>query len=332
MDTRAFIAQGSADWERLETLLAEVARRGLPVLSASELRELGALHRKTSADLAASRTFHADSRIGAYLNDLALRSHNVVYRAPRRSAARRLLDLGRQIPEAVRAHGGAVATSALIFTLGALVGAFGTVLDESVASLVLGSEFVDKVHRGEFWVERIFAVLPSSVASAGILTNNLSVAIALFALGLTGVLTAGMLFMNGVMLGAVIALCAEYGLLHRLIPFLGAHGPIEISAILLAGAGGFVVFEGLLSPGDATRLQGLRSGARAGFRIALAAAPALLIAGPVEGTISPMEAIPPALRIALGASLAATFWLWLLYPRESAKSEVGLPVGASETP
>jgi uncharacterized membrane protein SpoIIM required for sporulation len=331
MDIRQFVADNSGDWERLEALLAEVGRSGLGSLPAAQLRELGALHRKASADLAASRTFHADSRIGSYLNDLALRSHNLVYRAPQRGTVRRFAGLGRVVPETVRAHKGALAASSLIFLLGALVGGFGTVLDENVAVLILGGTFVERIHKGEFWVEKIFNVTPHSIASAGILTNNLSVAIALFALGVTGGLTALLLFTNGAMLGTVLVLCAQYGLLHRVIPFIIPHGLIEISAILLAGAGGLTVFDGWLSPGEGTRLQGLRTGARQGFRIALAAAPALLVAGPVEGLISPIESLPAALRIALGVILAAAFWSWVLIAPPDRSRSPTLPAPRPQT-
>lgn len=314
MDIRDFVSINRPDWERLETLIKAARSRGLAALGPIELRELGALHRKVSADVAASRTFHAESKIVGYLNDLALRSHNVVYRAPRRSIVQRLTDLARAIPDAVRAHRGALAASTAIFAIGLLLGAIGTVLDEGVAVLVLGSAFVERIRSGEYWVERIFDVVPHSVASAGILSNNLSVAISAFALGLTGFCTALVLFFNGVMLGAVLTLCSEYGLLSRFVAFVVPHGIIEISAILLAGAGGFTVFDGWLSPGDGSRSQGLRRGARDGLRVALAAAPALLVAGLVEGLVSPVEALPAWLRIALGLCLGLALWAWLLVP------------------
>lgn len=315
------MALNRQDWERLEVLIGIARRRGLVGLGPAELRELGALHRKVSADVAASRTFHAGSRVVGYLNDLALRSHNVVYRAPRRSLRRRVSDLGRSIPAAVRDHRGALAASTVIFSIGALFGAFGTVLDEGVAILVLGSAFVERIRRGEYWIERVFDVVPHSVASAGILSNNLSVAITVFALGLTGLFTAIVLFYNGVMLGSILVLCAQYGLLSRFVPFVVPHGIVEVSAILLAGAGGLTLFDGWLSPGDASRGQGLRRGAKDGLRIALAAVPALVVAGFVEGVISPVESLPAWLRVALGISLGLALWAWLFAPRLAKASD-----------
>ena len=314
MELRRFVGENRESWETLEQLLARCGQRGVGALSASELRELGLLHRKVSADLAAVRTAHPDSKVVGYLNDVAIRSHNVVYRRLRGRVWHTLLRALSDLPVAARRHGGALAASALMMFGGTLLGAIGTALDDELATLVLGEQFVQDIRDGEYWISNVFDVVPHSLASAGILTNNVSVALTVFALGFTGVLTGWILLQNGVMLGAVLVLCAEYGLLDRFIPFVVTHGAIEISAIVVAGAGGFVIFDGWLHPGDRSRMEGFRLGARDGLRVAGAAVPALLIAAPVEAFISPIETIPAALRIALGIGLAVAYWVWLLVP------------------
>ena len=283
----------------------------LASLSPRDLRDLGLLHRRVSGDLAAARSLGAGAKVVDYLNDLAVRSHNAVYRPPSRSILRILIDLSRAIPAAVRARAGALGASAGIFATGVMMGACATVLDERIATLVLGTAFVEKIREGEYWVVRIFNVVPTSFLSSKILTNNLSVAIGLFAFGVTGLLPALILLNNGMMLGALLALCGQYGLLGRFTAFVVPHGVIEISAILLAGAGGFTVFDGWLAPGTQTRLEGLRVGAREGLLVAAAAAPALVVAAFVEAGISPVEYLSPALRIALGIALGLVLWGWV---------------------
>ncbi len=316
MDLQAFVAANRADWERLETLLTWLRGPGLSSFSPAEVRELGLLYKKVTADLSRARAEHPGSRVVEWLNDIALRAHNAVYRAPRRSAKAILAGLLAAIPLAVRRHAGAVGAAATLFFTGALLGGFGTAVDESVAEGIMGDQFVHSVRDGKYWIESVFDVVPHSVASTGILANNLSVAITAFALGITGVLTPLLLFYNGAMLGAVLVLCWRYHLSARFLPFLMPHGIIEISAILLAGAGGLIVADGWLHPGDASRGQGLRDGAREGLLVAGAAVPALLVAGPVEGLISPMEEIPALLRVAFGVALGLALWGWLtLYSR-----------------
>jgi len=311
MEARGFVERNRAAWERLETLLARSGQRGLSALSPDELQELGTLHRQVAADLAAARTYHAESKIVGYLNQLALRSHNAVYRAPKRRVLRVLAEFVDSIPQTVRRRRGALAASALIFFLGSLLGAAGTAVDESVADMILGTEFTENVRGGGFWIEDVTDIWPESALSGYILTNNLWVSLQVFALGFTGVLSALMLFFNGAMLGTVLVLCGQYGLSARFVPFVMGHGVIEISAVLLAGAGGFSIFDGWLHPGDKPRLQGLREGARDGLAVVSAAIPALLVAGPVEGLVSTAETIPGFLRIGLGLLLGAVYWAWL---------------------
>jgi uncharacterized membrane protein SpoIIM required for sporulation len=311
-----FVAANRGDWERLETLITALGGSRGGSLTPSEVREFGLLHRKVSADLARARAENPGSKVVEYLNELALRSHNAIYRTPRQGARRALEGLARGIPAAVRRHMGAFGMSLLLFGSGALLGALATALDESIAEAVLGAGFVENIRNGEYWIHNVFDVVPHAVASTGILTNNISVAITVFALGITGILGPVVLFQNGVMLGAVCTLCAQYGLLGRFVPFVFPHGVIEISAILLAGAGGLVLFDGWLAPGDRTRAQGLRAGAREGLMVASSALPVLLLAGFVEGMISPVEELSGALRIALGLTLGVALWSWLLLTPE----------------
>ena len=315
MDLRETVGKNRPSWERLETLMAQARSRGLSSLAPVELKELGLLHRKVSADLATARTFHGESRLVGYLNDLVLRSHNMVYRAPRRSIVSIVSGLWRSIPAAVQRHRGALAISAGLFLCGVILGAVGTMLDESVANMVLGSRFVEGIRSGDYLHPNLFGLMPRSVSSAGYVTNNISVALNTFAFGITGVIPAWLLFLNGNILGIVFVLCGQYGILGRFLAFVIPHGIIEISAILLAGAGGLTTFDGWLHPGDHSRLRGLRHGAREGLMITAGAIPALLVAAVVEGFISPSPHIPPALRIGLGLALGLLLWAWLLGAR-----------------
>ncbi|MDH3590524.1 MAG: stage II sporulation protein M, partial [Planctomycetota bacterium] len=113
------------------------------------------------------------------------------------------------------------------------------------------------------------------------------------------------------------------GLFERTIGFVTGHGVIELSAIVVAGAAGFTVFDGWLHPEEGTRLQGLQRGARDGLWMLLAAFVGLWIAGPIEGFVSPVEEIPVLLRVTLGLAVGFAYWTWLLVvgretPTESA--------------
>ncbi|ANM31467.1 hypothetical protein ABI59_20695 [Acidobacteria bacterium Mor1] len=314
MDIREFVTRNQPEWERLQSYLRRIRSRGLRSFRPEEVRELGMLYRKVSADLATARVEFPGSDIVRLLNDLAVRSHNVVYRAPRRNPIRWLRGLLHEIPETLCRHAGSITTATLLFVVGAMLGALGAAADENIAVMIIGAAWVEKIQAGEYWIEEFFSVTPASLGTASLITNNVGVAIAAYTLGITGLFPTYVMFLNGALLGSVLTLSGQYHLLDRLTPFLFPHGVIEISAILLAGAGGFMVFDGWVHPGDGTRMQGLARGARAGLLVAFTALPVLLVAGVVEANISPNEAIDGRVRIGFGILLGVMLWGWLLSP------------------
>jgi uncharacterized membrane protein SpoIIM required for sporulation len=162
------------------------------------------------------------------------------------------------------------------------------------------------------WTKSFFDVVPSSVASSFIFTNNISVSLLAFALGITfGMGTAYVLLTNGLMLGCVFGLCSQYGMLPDLLGFITGHGVVEISVILIAGAAGLMLGTALLNPGDYTRRDSLSIRGAEGAKLTLGCAPFLVVVGLVEGFISPSMVIPSAMKIALGLFLGVGFYAWL---------------------
>ena len=104
-----------------------------------------------------------------------------------------------------------------------------------------------------------------------------------FALGfVVGFPTFLLMFFNGLMLGAFVALYASRGLGVDVWGWLLPHGITELTAIVLCGAAGFALAAGWLFPGRATRLESLRErGQDAG--VIVIGALMLFLAGLIEG-------------------------------------------------
>ena len=95
-----------------------------------------------------------------------------------------------------------------------MLGLSAVQFDEQAASALVPTQILDSIYSGRMWTGSIFSVLPAPVASTFLFTNNISVALLAFAGGLSfGVVSFWILFFNGVMLGMVFKLCANYGLL-----------------------------------------------------------------------------------------------------------------------
>ena len=124
------------------------------------------------------------------------------------------------------------------------------------------------------------------VASA-IITNNVRVAIACFAGGVfLGVGSLALLGYNGLTLGGAAGHFANQGLLGYLLEFILGHGLLELFAIWVAGAAGFLLGRSVVAPGDLARGEALVLSGRTAVRMVGGAAIMLVAAGLIEGFVS----------------------------------------------
>ena len=312
MTLGTFVRKNRPHWQRLEVMLGTIETRGPRKTDRPFLRELSALYRATTGDLAYAQTHYRGTTLLLFLHQLIARAHNQIYR-PHRFSSR---VVGRffltEIPQAVRAHLPAVTWALIIFLMGVALGLSAVQFDERAASIILPSSMLNSIYSGQMWTGSIFSVVPAPVASTILFTNNISVALLAFAGGLSfGVITSFILFQNGFMLGVAFKLCADYGLLGAMLVFIAAHGLLEISAIVLAGAGGFVLANALLNPGAYSRSDALSLQGRPAVRMAVACVPALITSGCIEAFISPSN-FPVWFKVVLGLTLGISFWLYLL--------------------
>lgn len=312
MNLEQFLQERKPNWQTLETYLQR-AERQITGLSAGELDELGRLYRLVTSDLALARRDFPTQQVTVYLNQLAGRAHNVVYRgAPVRRRA--LVDFYRvRFPQLYR--------ELLPYT----IAAFGLFLLMTVVSFVLvwlwpdaiyilqGPQIeplVREVEAGRLWTDIPPPV--RSAASAMILTNNIQVTFITFAGGISaGIFTAWILAINGLHIGGIFGLLHYHGLSGGLAEFVAAHGPVELSVIFVAGGCGLYIGDGMLRPGLESRRVVLVERARVAVQVILGCAPLLIISGIVEGYISP-SGLHWLVKAAVGLiSGVALHWYWL---------------------
>ena len=309
LQAAALVRERKQSWDDYRRRVDEAVVRSLPSLSEREVRSFGRLYRGVAADLERARTYGAPPAVLSALERWAGAGHNLLYRAPRRSSGkpvRRWLTAG--LPAAVRARRWSVLLAGLLL-FGPMAATYGAVrADPALARNIMPAGMMARAENtapGD--IDAAYVDVPGAAMpmfSSTIMTNNLQVAFIAFAGGvLAGVGTATILVFNGVHLGAAFGLYANQGVLDVLLAFVSPHGVLELTAICLAGGAGLVLATGMLTPGRRTRRAALAMRGREALSILGGAAVLLVLAGIVEGFVSP-STLPATAKFLFGGSTA----------------------------
>jgi len=313
MNVDEFVRARQATWQRLSDMLDTLQRGRLSQLSITELEELGRLYRAATSDLAIARRDYPDHRVAIYLNQLVGRAHHRVYRGEALELRRVSRFFLGGFPRLFRQTGRYTALAAAFFLGAAAVGYAIVFINPDLADQLLPAHMQDLIpliKRGEMWTD--IPARMRSIASSFIMTNNIQVAFFAFAGGvLFGLLSGYVLLLNGLTLGVIGALCQRYGLALPLWSFVLPHGVIELSVIFIAGGSGLMLGHALLSPGLHRRRDALAQAAQKAVRLIIGSVPLLVIAGTIEGFISP-SGLHPWGKIGIGLLTGAGLYGYLL--------------------
>ena len=318
---KTFLESRMGKWRRLEELTARVSRLRLKGLSGEEVREFGQLYRRTAADLAIAREEVSDQRLVNYLNYLVGRAHGAIYRSESSGFGVFVTFFRYEFPAVFRKTLPYTFTAFLTFMLAAGFASAACLLDEGFADRIAPGLRQDIIAHHN-WTEDINNANP--LASTSIQKNNITVTFYAFAFGvLAGVGSLWVMVQNGLQLGMVMSLCIRYRFWEVPI-FVSAHGVIELTAIFIAGGAGLLIGKALLMPGDLRRLDALVENGRLAIKLILGCIPMLLIAGLIEGFISPAH-IPPAFKFSVSAMSALVMVVYFL--KRDARNQVSTPTG-----
>jgi uncharacterized membrane protein SpoIIM required for sporulation len=313
MNIQRWIARRQAQWQELDGLLQRAQRRGLKTLTAKEIGTLASLYRSVAADLARANTNQIGETIVQELQALTTRGYSQIYRGSRRQELRGAIDFYLWgLPQVLRQTWGYTAVAFGLFLVGALIAWWFSWQDTSFMSLVVPQSMIEKVRdRHQLWMGSILGTEPFAASSIAI--NNLSVCFRMVGGGIiAGLWTIYALFYNGLLIGAVATLVGQNGLAYPFWAFVFPHGALELPAIFISGGAGLLIARGLLFPGryrrrDALRIYGLQAA-----QLVMGIVPMLLIAGTIEGFLSPQEVIPSPVKYLAGTGLFILLTLYTL--------------------
>jgi uncharacterized membrane protein SpoIIM required for sporulation len=322
MISTRWLEKRKPNWSRLEDLLARSKGRGVSALDHKDLQELGLLYRQTASDLAIAREDITSSQLAAYLNSLLGRAHNLIYMGNKPKVAGIVRFYSETYPRIFRELWPQTLLAFAIFAVTGLAAFILTMRDPTFAHRLLGTHMMETIEKREMWTHSIVTIKP--LAASSIMTNNLSVAFATFSSGITGgVGTVWMMVLNGLLIGVIGAATLQAGMAGQLWTFVVPHGVLELPAIFIAGGAGFEIARGMLFPGLLPRRESLaRAGGRAA-QLLLGTIPMLIVAGAIEGFLSPSETAAP-LKFLFGAVMFAALVTYLMRAPQVRKPEDSL--------
>ena len=303
-----FVKQNAEKWKHFEQA---------PVTDPDEVAERFI---KITDDLAYAKTFYPKSKTTEYLNGLAARLHQTIYKNKTEKRNRFITFWKFELPVLFKIYERQLLYSFIFFVVFCLMGILSAKYDPNFLRLILGDQYVDmtndNIAKGDPF--GVYKSHEEFLMFMGIAANNIYVSLVIFVSGI--IFSVGAvyhLFTNGIMLGSFEYYFFSKGLGAQSILVIWIHGTIEISSIIIAGAAGLVLGNSLLFPKTYTRLDSLKKGAKDGMKLAIGLVPLFIIAALFESFVTRHTEMPTWLSITiLAASLLFIIWYVIIYPNK----------------
>ncbi|KGX90660.1 stage II sporulation protein M [Pontibacillus marinus] len=283
MQYKQFVQNHREDWTELEALITSLHKKR--DLSPEKLERFQSLYQKVTQHLSYSQTYYPQEETTGYLNELVGKAHNMLYQDQVSSLQQLKQFFGSSFVQLFTEQWKAVLIAMALFMLGG-IGAFLSVMQDPMHMYaILPEQIATAIDPEQIGGD---GAVNSPVMSASIMSNNIRVAILAFASGITfGILTVYLLIYNGIIVGALAAFFWHYGRSYDFWAYIVPHGIIELTAIFIAGGAGLLMGYKLLVPGDRPRSYQLKQQALRSVKLFLGTIPLFVIAGIIEGFITP---------------------------------------------
>jgi len=312
------------NWQELERFCDQLQGGArAPKLPPASMSRFGALYRAACADLALAHAYQLPQNTVQYLHRLVGRAHNQLYRSRRwefkKWADMLLIDVPRQVFNDRCIQLMFVLWWGLFIVAAWL--AYSKTAWPEFAEQVLGAEQLSQL-------EEMYKN-PSDGSQRGgdenslmmgfYVRNNAGIGLRCFAWGL--------LVVPGLLLSMynAVALGASFGYMGRpdvpagqnFFHFVTAHGPFELTAIVISAGAGLRLGLSWMMPGNLSRYANLQKTGKEMMPVIMAAVVMFVMAAIIEGFLSP-SAAPywiKALVAIVSSGLLAFYFIILGFPR-----------------
>jgi len=307
----AFIKQNKEKWLNFE--------RAIFGKTLKKPDELASLYVHLINDLSYAQTYYPKSKTILYLNNLAAKAFQKIYKTKREDTNRFVHFWKIEVPMIVYQYRRYVLYAFLLFGTFVAIGALSAANDDAFVRLILGDHYVNLT------LENIEKGDPVAIYKSGsnwggfiaITLNNLYVGILSFVYGVFGGFGTGyVLLRNGIMLGSFQYFFYEQGVFWESVRGIWIHGAMEIFAIVIEGAAGLILGASILFPKTYSRFTSFKIGFKDGVKILISTFPFTFSAGFLEGYITRYSnAMPNWLSVAIIImTLSVISYYYLIYP------------------
>ncbi len=290
MKVAELLAVRRRNWQELETLCGQLEDRRRREVRPPVIVRFAALYRAACADLALASAYELPSPTVAYLHQLVGRAHNQLYR----SQSFQLSHWGRELFQVVPRrlfHDNALRLAFGLFWGLFALSMFSAYTSREFATRVVGSEQLTQLE--ENYAQPLHGRDPNerAVMVGFYIWNNTGIGLRCFAFGLLG--GVGGLFLtvtNALQLGAMFGHMGGVPARDNFFEFVTAHGPFELTAIVLSAATGMRLGFSLVDTGGLSRSASLTQAGRETLPAMGAAMVMFFLAALIEGFLSPSAA------------------------------------------
>lgn len=275
-------------------------------------------------DLSFVKSNFPNSNTHVYLNELASKVYQLIYKNKRETSNRFVRFWKTEFPEVMYQSRKELLYSFLIFGISVAIGVFSSAMDEDFVRLILGDGYVnmtlDNIEKDDPMA--VYKKAHQMDMFFGITFNNIRVSFYVFAMGLLFSVGSGfMLMQNGIMLGAFQYFFHTKGLLLTSALTIWVHGALEISSIVIAGAGGLVIGNSFMFPGTYKRSESFRHGAKKGLKIVVGLIPLFIAAGFLESFVTRLTDIPDLVKVLIiFSTFGGVVYYCVIYPYQLFKN------------
>lgn len=251
--------------------------------------EMASLYIHLVNDLSYAQTYYPKSKTVVYLNYLASQIYQKIYKTKREEKNRFVYFYKTEVPLLVYQYKRYLLYAFVLFFTCVGIGVISTKYDDNFVRLILGDYYVnmtlDNIKDGN--PVAVYKSGSNWGSFIGITLNNLFVGLKCYIYGIFGGIgTFWVLIQNCIMLGSFQYFFYQQGVFWESVQGIWIHGSMEIFAIVIEAAAGFILGASILFPRTFSRLNSFKIGFKDSLKIFLGTVPFTIAAGILEGFVT----------------------------------------------